>query len=458
MFHTSVAARLAHRLPFHYGWVVVACAFVTIGIGANSRTAFSLLFPPLLDETGWSRGLTAGIFSFGFLLSIPVSTAVGWLMDRLGPCFVMPVAAWTVAVGFILATVSSAPWHLYLTLGGMVVGTSVGLAFIGHGAFVPNWFTNRRGLAMGIASSGVGLGSVALFPWMQWFVDTQGWRETCWVLALVMLAVLLPLNLLLPRRHPSELGLRAEGMATPLPRHRHRAAGRGPGPGLPDPRTAALAWTRRRWTVAAAIRTTRYWYLWGGYFCGLFAWYCIQVHQTRYLLDVGFSTDAAAWALTLVGVTGIVGLIGLGHLSDRIGREWSWTIASGGFVACYVLLLVLEHAPSAPLMYLMVVAQGCLGYGLAPIYGAVASDLFPGPRFGTIFGTLSLGAGLGAAAGPWTGGVLFDLTGTYAPAFVLAGVAAAASAGFVWLAAPRKAHPTAAAGTAGAPPPDEDRR
>ena len=141
----SVAARLAHRLPFHYGWVVVGCAFVTIGIGANSRTAFSLLFPPLLDETGWSRGLTAGIFSFGFLLSIAVSAAVGWLMDRLGPCFVMPVAAWTVAVGFLLATVSSAPWHLYLTLGGMVVGASVGLAFIGHGAFVPNWFSTRRG-------------------------------------------------------------------------------------------------------------------------------------------------------------------------------------------------------------------------------------------------------------------------------------------------------------------------
>ena len=192
------------------------------------------------------------------------------------------------------------------------------------------------------------------------------------------------------------------------------------------------------------MRTARYWYLWGAYFCGLFAWYCVQVHQTRYLLDVGFSTEAAAWALTLVGVTGIVGLIGLGHLSDRVGREWSWTLASGGFVACYALLLVLEHVPNTILMYLMVAVQGCLGYGLAPIYGAVASDLFSGPRFGTIFGTLSLGAGLGAAAGPWLGGLLFDVTGSYAPAFVLAGALAAASAGFVWAVAPRKVRPAAA--------------
>ena len=436
----SVAAWLARRLPFHYGWVVVGCAFVTIGIGANSRTAFSLLFPPLLDETGWSRGLTAGIFSFGFVLSIAVSAGVGWIMDRLGPCFVMPVAAWTVALGFLLATVATAPWQLYLTLGGMVVGASVGLAFIGHGAFVPHWFTHRRGLAMGIASSGVGVGSVALFPWMQWFVDTHGWRETCWVLALVMLAVLIPLNLLLPRRHPSDLGLRPEGAAA-LPRGGLPSGAPAPS----DARVADPAWASRRWTVAAAVGTTRYWYMWGAYFSGLFAWYCVQVHQTRYLLDVGFSTDEAAWALTLVGVTGIVGLIGIGHMSDRIGREWSWTLASGGFVACYALLLLLEHAPHPALMYLMVVVQGGLGYGFAPIFGAVASDLFAGPRFGTIFGTLSLGAGLGAAAGPWVGGLLFDVTGSYAPAFLLAGGAAAASAAFVWLAAPRKVRPVGAA-------------
>ena len=272
---------------------------------------------------------------------------------------------------------------------------------------------------------------------MQWFVDSHGWRETCWVIALVMLAVLLPINLLLPRRAPSELGLRPEGMDEPR-------RGRGTPDAPPARRPPDPAWANRRWTVSAAIRTARYWYLWGAYFCGLFAWYCVQVHQTRYLLDVGFSTEAAAWALTLVGVTGIVGLIGLGHLSDRIGREWSWTLASGGFVACYALLLVLEHVPNTALMYLMVAAQGCLGYGLAPIYGAVASDLFSGPRFGTIFGTLSLGAGLGAAAGPWLGGLLFDVTGSYAPAFVLAGVLAAASAGFVWAVAPRRVRPAAA--------------
>ncbi len=436
----GVAGWLAVRLPFYYGWIVVAVAFVTIAIGANSRTAFSLLFPPLLDETGWPRGLTAGIFSFGFLVSIPLSAGVGWLIDRLGPGFVMPVGAWTVAVGLILATAAAAPWHLYLTLGALAVGGSISLAFIGHGAFLPNWFSRRRGLAMGIAASGVGFGALPLFPWIQWIVDHYGWRESCWLLALFLLAIVLPLNLLLPRRDPSELGLEPEGGEAPEPGRPDDAAHTGSVDGRPPPaRTGRTGRTGR--TLRGALRDARYWFVWAGIFCALFAWYCIQVHQTRFLIDVGFSPATAAWALTLVGVTGIAGLIGIGHLSDRIGREWGWTAACGGYVVCYALLLVLERVPSAPLMYLMVASQGLLGYGIASLYGSVAADLFQGPRFGTIFGTLSLGAGLGAAAGPWVGGVVFDAGGSYAPAFVLGVLLSVVSAVCIWLAAPRKVRP-----------------
>ncbi len=432
----STAAWLAARLPFYYGWLVVAVAFVTIGIGANSRTAFSLLFPPILDETGWPRGLTAGIFSFGFLASIPLSAGIGWLIDRLGPGFVMPIGAWTVAVGLILATIAEAPWHLYLTLGGLAVGGSISLAFIGHGAFLPNWFSRRRGLAMGIAASGVGFGALPLFPWMQWIVAHYGWRESCWLLALLLLAIVLPINLLLPRRAPAELGLEPEGGSPREPGGPDDAANPGSAANHP-PRTQAQA----GWSLRGALRDARYWYVWSGIFCALFAWYCVQVHQTRFLIDAGFSPATAAWALTLVGVTGIAGLIGIGHLSDRVGREWGWTAASAGYVLCYALLLVIEHVPSPALLYLMVASQGLLGYGVASLYGSVAADLFQGPRFGTIFGTLSLGAGLGAATGPWVGGFVFDIGGSYAPAFALGIFFSIASAACIWLAAPRKVRP-----------------
>jgi MFS family permease len=77
------------RLPFFYGWVLVGVSFVTMAIGVNARTAFSLLFPPILDEFHWDRGITAGAFSFGFLISAVVTPCVGWLTDRRGPRLVI---------------------------------------------------------------------------------------------------------------------------------------------------------------------------------------------------------------------------------------------------------------------------------------------------------------------------------------------------------------------------------
>src|SRR2546425_11749161 len=74
---------------FFYGWSIVAIAFVTMGVGVNARTAFSLFFPPILDEFGWPRGLTAGAFSFGFLVSAVLGPLLGRLMDRRGPRAVM---------------------------------------------------------------------------------------------------------------------------------------------------------------------------------------------------------------------------------------------------------------------------------------------------------------------------------------------------------------------------------
>ena len=89
------------RPPFFYGWVIVGIAFVTMAIGVSARTAFSLLFPPMLDEFGWDRGLAAGAFSFGFLISALLSPAIGHLMDRRGPRFVMEMGVVVVGTGLL---------------------------------------------------------------------------------------------------------------------------------------------------------------------------------------------------------------------------------------------------------------------------------------------------------------------------------------------------------------------
>ena len=414
------------RLPFFYGWVVVAVAFVTTGLGVNARTAFSLLFPPILDEFGWDRGVTAGAFSFGFLVSALLSPALGRLMDRRGPRFVMEMATGLVAAGLLLAPLIRQPWHLYATLGLLVGGGSVCLSYTGQSLYLPNWFVRRRGLAMSLAFAGVGVGSIILFPLVQSIIGRAGWRTACVVLGVLVLVVLVPLNLLV-KRHPEDVGLAPDGE----PQAPGGAA--GPAPNVVDP-----AWVAIDWTLARAARTTRFWWIAVGFFSGLFAWYAVQVHQTKYLVEIGFSPTHAAWALGFVSLAGIPGQIALGHVSDRIGREWVWTTGTVGFAVCYAALLLLRDIPTAALLWVMVLAQGMLGYGLTSVVGAIPAEIFQGRHYGVIFGTLMLAAIGGGAAGPWVAGALHDATGSYASAFWLCIICCALSAIAIWRAAPRQ--------------------
>src|ERR1044072_6373405 len=111
----SVPVRSPIRLPFFYGWLLVAVAFVTMALGVNARSAFSLLFPAILDEFGWGRGVIAGAFSFGFLGSAVVTPFVGRLTDLRGPRIVVETGVMTMGTGLILASLIREPRQLYLT-------------------------------------------------------------------------------------------------------------------------------------------------------------------------------------------------------------------------------------------------------------------------------------------------------------------------------------------------------
>ena len=167
------------RLPFFYGWVLVGVAFVTMAVGVNARTAFSLLFPAILDEFGWDRGVTAGAFSFGFLVSALVTPFVGWLMDLRSPRLVIELGVVTMGLGLLFAGLINDPRQLYLTLGALVGGGVNCLAYTGQSLYLTNWFVRRRGLALSIAFSGVGIGSITILPWQGWMIETGGWRAAC---------------------------------------------------------------------------------------------------------------------------------------------------------------------------------------------------------------------------------------------------------------------------------------
>ncbi len=418
-------AAFARRLPFFYGWVVVAVVFVTMAVGVNARTAFSLLFPPILDEFHWNRGATAGAFSFGFLVSAILSPALGRLMDRKGPVWVMEIGTVMLAAGMVLATFTTQPWHLYATLGVLVGGASVATGYTGQALYLPNWFVRNRGLAISIAYAGAGGGSILLLPYVQHLIAATGWRSACLAIAGIALVLLVPLNLLL-RRRPQDLGLTPDGDTAAVALSRRNVT-------IVDP-----AWAAIDWTLARALRTTRFWWIALASFGALFAWYAVQVHQTKYLIEIGFSADTAAWALGVVSLAGIPGQIGMGAISDRIGREPVWAAGCFGFTITYALLIALGYWPSTTLLWLMVLAQGTLGYGITSVLSAVTAEIFEGKHFGAIFGTVMLGAISGGAAGPLLVGILHDQTNSDTTGFLIAGAASLISAAAIYMAAPRK--------------------
>jgi MFS family permease len=242
----------------------------------------------------------------------------------------------------------------------------------------------------------------------------------------LIIVVLAPINLLV-RKRPEDIGLLPDGDPAPT------ATSAKPISNIVDP-----AWAATDWTLTLALRTARFWWIAVGYFCGLYIWYAVQVHQTKFLLDIGFSPTVGVWALGVVSLLGIPGQIWLGHLSDRIGRESVWAIACLGFAICFGALVALKYWPSLWLVYLMVFTQGALGYGLTSVMGPVVLEIFQGKHYGSIFGTIMLTALAGGALGPWATGVLFDVTGDYTAAFAVAIAVSLLSSIAIFQAAPGK--------------------
>jgi MFS family permease len=398
-------------------WRVLVATFVTLGLCYGFWYAYSVFLVAFLREFGWSRSVVAGAFSLLVVVHGFTGPLLGWLVERFGPRAVIAAGGGVLAAGLLAGAHVEAVWQLYLAFGVLAALGVSAAGWVPSVVLIRGWFPARVGTAIGVASAGIGVGIFALVPFAQLLIDGWGWRWALRVLAVLMAAWIVPATLLLVRE------------------------ARAAAPAAPSVPAALRPPPRRSWTLSTAARTWRFWATGAVFFAGSAATQMLLVHQVAYLVDHGVPALVGATVVGVVGVASVAGKAGWGTLSDRIGREPTYSLAFACVAASVGLLALAGAHPRTLLPYGYAVLIG-VGYAAtAPLTPAVASDLFGGPQFARIFGALHLANSLGGALGAWVAGWIFDVTASYALALPIAAAMAVLAPVLLWIAAPRRPNP-----------------
>ncbi len=404
------------RDNFHYGWVVVVVAAIAMCFVYGLRHTFGVFFPPILREFGWSRASTAGIFSITVLTYGVIAIFSGTLGARFNPKLLMSLGlVFTCSVSAVCALASEL-WHFYIIYGVLV---PVGMSFCGWPLLVPgvaNWFSRRRGTAIALAQAGSGF-SYTLGLIVDPVISSYGWRWAYVFQAVLVLVLVLPLYLFFFRYRP--------GPADKIETSRVTSTG---------PKTPAADWT-----LAGVLKSRHIWLLVISFFLYQgFSMYLLLTHQVQFAIDQGYSSIMAASFFAMFGFMTVVGMM-CSSISDLIGREKCASIACGISILSTAALLMVQGTESPWLMYIYSLGVG-FGSGLiTPAVFAAAADIYAGAYYGTATGMVLLGLGIGGALGPWLGGLIYDMTGTYRMAFLLTLICQLVALLAFYLAAPRKA-------------------
>jgi MFS family permease len=418
------AQRPAHPTLARQG-LSLALIALTLALAYGSWYAYSVFLVALLKDFGWSRSVLGGAFSLFALVQGAANPLLGMVCDKVRPPAVVVVGSIALGATLYLDSYISEPWHLYVCFGGM---TAVAVAFCGWipaVVQVQRRFQRRLGLALGIVSSGVGVGMLVVVPLCEHLIETHGWREAFRVLAMICTGFTLPAALFLLYETPHHTA------APPL-----IAAARDA-----DPAAAA-----RTLTLREALRTAPFWLMVGTFFCGSLCSQTLHVHQVAFLVDHGLSAMVAASVVGVVGVASIVGKTGGGWLSDRIERELVYIGGVAVLVGSVGALLLVGLNPTQWGAYGYAVMLG-IGYAVtAAIMPAMVADRFQGRHFGSILGVGLFGSSAGSAFGPWMSGFLHDQTGSYTLPFVIAALAGTLALAAGWLARTMRRNAQAASG------------
>ncbi len=371
------------------GWLLLAACFVTFSVGAACMHSYTVFLIAFIEAFGWTRAESSIAYSVSQMITGATSPLVGVLVDRLGPRRLVLIGGLLLSIGLLASSYANALWQVILLYG---VVMTLGANCLGLVVFVPilsRRFVRHRGTAVAIVQSANGFARAFSAPVSQMLIAGLGWRGAYLAQGGFMAAAFLPLAAM----------FRASEADDPM-----TAGHGGPGSG---------------WTLRLAARTPHFWLLFLVYvFTGLGS-FLVALHQLAFAVTVGFDKLYAAEVLGLGAFLSLPGVIITGWVSDYIGRELSAVVTYGTSIFGVVCAMLITSPDQHLLLWLHSCFFGLTWGARGPAITAKTADLFPGPRLGTILGAITIGTGVGSAAGSWLAGWTFDMTGSYQVAFGL---------------------------------------
>lgn len=375
-----------------YAYILAATGFVIMLISYGSAYSFGVFFKPMSADFGWSRAETSLAYTFYQFFHGFFCIVVGRLADRFKPRLVITMCGVVLGLAFLLMSRADSLWQLYLNY--TLVGLGVA-AYVPLMSTVAKGFRAKRGLMTGIVISGIGAGTIVMPQLATRLIADNDWGLAYLVIGLLVLVVMLTAAQFV--KH------------SPLPETESGGTVRA----LPD-RLETQGFTPRQ-----ALRSRPFWMISAAYFTFLFAQQVMIVHIVPHATDLGMSAIAAAGIVSVIGGVSIAGRVAIGSASDRIGTVNALLVALGFITAGLFWLLGARDL----WMFILFATIFGFGYGATVvIQSPIAADLFGLKSHGTILGMLVFVATIGGAVGPLAAGAIFDLTGAYQPAFILAAV------------------------------------
>jgi len=405
MTGSPVRRRLAR--PF-YGWWIVAAAVVLQALPAGLlQQAYGAYVVLLEREFGWSRTTLSGAFSIVRMEEGLLGPAQGWLLDRLGPRFVMRIGTVIFSLGFFIFARIDSVAGFYAAFMVMAIGASMA-GFLSITTAIVNWFDQKRSMAMGIALLGTAVGGL-LLPLVVLGIEAWGWRTMADISGAVILAVGLPFVQIV-RHRPEQYGLLPDGRLPDAP-PAHGAAEGSPLP--PEPAS---------FTARDAMRTRAFWFISLAHTASVLVVSVVMVHFVAYATtSLGYSLSAAAGIVTLQTVTNLVGRPLGGWVADRTSSRLVTMVA---MLAHAVALLLLAFA-TAPWMVITFALLNGLAWGArVPVVVSMRAEYFGSRAFGAIMGLSSLVVTFGGVIAPIAAAWAYDATESYTLSFAILAVLA----------------------------------